>query len=141
MQLLALIEVTVLLALAGLHLFWAGGGRWAASAVLPERAGTPVFRPGPLMTLGVAGALMAAVLLLAARAGLNTPLALPPSVATVGSWLVAGAFLLRALGDFRYVGLFRRVKDTPFAERDARLFTPVAVALGLGAAIIAWWPQ
>ncbi|MGH7512651.1 MAG: DUF3995 domain-containing protein [Gemmatimonadales bacterium] len=53
------------------------------------------------------------------------------------TWAVAAAFLQRAIGDCRYVGLFRRVHGTPFARWDARLYTPLALGLGIGAAVIA----
>jgi hypothetical protein len=40
-------------------------------------------------------------------------------------WAIAVVFALRCLGDFRYVGLFRRVRGTDFAAMDAKLFTPL----------------
>jgi hypothetical protein len=138
MHAIAIVVVGTLLVIAGLHLYWVTGGGWGVGVAVPERAGVPVFRPGPVATLAVVAGLVAAALLLGARAGLVSPAILPPPLPAVGSWLVAAALLLRGLGDFRYVGLFRRVRGTRFAEWDARLFTPLALALGSGAAIVAW---
>ena len=140
MRTLALVVEGVLLAVAGIHIYWAVGGRWGLGAVLPERAGTPLFRPGPWATLAVAVALVVAALLVGARAGLAPSGLLPAPVAGIGSWLVAAAFLARAVGDFRYVGLFRRVRDTRFAEWDGRAFTPLALGVGLATALIALGP-
>jgi catechol 2,3-dioxygenase-like lactoylglutathione lyase family enzyme len=46
-------------------------------------------------------------------------------------------FLLRAVGDFRLVGFFKRVRGTPFARWDTRLFSPLCVALGLASLWVA----
>ena len=45
--------------------------------------------------------------------------------------LMAAVFALRAVGDFRCVGFFKRVKDTPFAVWDSRLFSPLCGILSL----------
>ena len=36
---------------------------------------------------------------------------------------------LRAVGDFRMVGFWKTVRDTPFARWDTRLFSPLCVAI------------
>jgi hypothetical protein len=36
---------------------------------------------------------------------------------------------LRAIGEFRYVGLFKRVRESRFAALDTRVYTPLCVAL------------
>ena len=54
-----------------------------------------------------------------------------------GLQLLATLFALRAVGDFRYVGLFRRVRGTPFARWDQWLFTPLCVSIALGSALTA----
>ena len=37
-----------------------------------------------------------------------------------------------AVGDFTYVGWFKRVRHTSFGKMDTRLYTPLCTALGLG---------
>jgi hypothetical protein len=44
----------------------------------------------------------------------------------------------RAVGDFNYIGFFKRRRTTAFAGLDTRLYSPLALALGLGAGIVAW---
>ena len=128
--------VLTLLLLAALHFYWALGGGWGRGAVLPERAGRPTFRPGRVGTAAVGVGLSGAALVLALRSGALSYLVGGPLVRWA-SWLITAAFLLRAVGDFRLVGLFRRERGTRFAYWDARLYTPLALALGLGAALIA----
>lgn len=87
-------------------------------------------------TFVVAIALSFAALLIATRAGL-AHVRLPPPLVEFGPWGVAAAFALRTLGDFRYAGLFRRVRNTPFARWDTRLFTPLCALIAIGAAVVA----
>ena len=65
------------------------------------------------------------------RAGLWTPSWPPRAVFSVGTWVWAGVFTLRAVGDFRLVGFFKRPSDSRFARRDTRLYSPLCLALGL----------
>lgn len=39
-------------------------------------------------------------------------------------------FLLRAIGERRYVGIFKRVRGTPFAKNDDRVFVPLCIFVG-----------
>lgn len=126
----------VLLLLSGLHVYWLLGGRIGKDVSLPESEGQPAFRPGAVGTAAVAVALLAAAGVIALRAGV-VELPVSDPLVHFGTWAVAAAFLLRAIGDFRYVGLFRRVRGTRFARWDARLYTPLALGLGIGAAVIA----
>jgi hypothetical protein len=125
------------LTLLGLvHVLWAGGLRTGGTAALPERNGRPVFEPGRGGTLLVAGGLFAAALTLLARLGIvRTPL--PGRYLAGGSWLLAALFGARAIGEFQYVGVFKRVRGTPFARGDTRLFTPLCILISVGSALVA----
>lgn len=136
MVLVAVLIATVLASLSALHLYWAFGGRWGHAAALPERSGELVFRPGAMATLLVAALLAAASLLVLGRVGLG-PAARLRSLTHVGAWIIAAVFLLRGLGDFRLIGVFRSVRDTRFAWWDRHLYTPLAIVLGLGTGIVA----
>jgi len=136
-----------LLTLFGLiHVWWAVCGMSAGSAVIPVRDGRPVFRPSRLGTLGVTGCLFAGALTLLARLGLVRvpglvsgvlPARLGASLPHRGAWSLAVLFGLRAVGDFRYVGVFKRVTGTRFARWDTRLFVPLCVVVSAGSALAA----
>jgi Na+-transporting methylmalonyl-CoA/oxaloacetate decarboxylase gamma subunit len=122
--------VAVVLALLSLlHFYWTIVGVSGRSAALPEVDGRPVFQPTRLASFAVAVALAAAAWLILARGGL-VPSPLPPSVVRTGAAGFGTAFLLRAVGDFRWVGFFKRVRGTRFAFWDTRLFSPLCMALG-----------
>lgn len=127
------LAIIALLLIAGLHVFWALGGRIGQAVAVPERNGKPAFKPGPVATFAVAVALVIAALLVAAQCGW---VVLPLSAGTVRLlvWLIVVAFAARAVGDFRYVGFFKRVRDTRFARLDTRVFSPLCAALALAIA-------
>ena len=137
-QLLAGTLALVFGLLGALHLAWAGGFRGGSVAVLPTRDGETVLQPGPGSALVVAALLVAAALIVLQRAGLIGVL-VPPRLAGVGCWTVAAVMVARAVGDFRYVGFFKAVTDSPFARMDTRWYSPVALTLGVGSGLVAWF--
>ncbi|WBL32233.1 DUF3995 domain-containing protein [Sinirhodobacter sp. HNIBRBA609] len=121
------------------HLYWASGGRKGADLVIPTRPkdGTKLFEPKPLATLSVA-AFLVAMGLLAASKWFGQPLVVS---AQVLSWFQMGAgviFSARALGDFHHIGFSKRVRGTPFAWWDDRLFSPFVLMIGIAFFILAW---
>ena len=127
---IALASALVLGALSGLHVYWALGGRWGGAAAVPTRpGGPPTFAPSEAGTLAVAAALAVAAYLILVRGGLARPVG-PGWLYAAGAWGLGLVFVARAVGDFRYVGLFKRVRGTPFAVRDDWLYVPLCAALG-----------
>ncbi|MEM1118519.1 MAG: DUF3995 domain-containing protein [Bacteroidota bacterium] len=141
--LLAIVLSVPLALISALHFYWAFGGHLGASAVIPtkpepsgplERA--HVFSPGPVATAGVATLLVVAALIPLAVSGLIS-VPVPSTLVRLGIWTLAVVFLLRAIGDFRYVGLTKRVRGTPFAKADTRLYTPLCFGLSAVAFVLA----
>ena len=132
----AFIAATTLALIALVHVYWALGGRIAKSAALPEVDGRPTFTPRGPMTLLVAAALLLAALLVAVTGGvLEVPL--PRSGRRALTFGLALVFVARAIGDFRLVGFFKRVKGSRFARLDSRFYAPLCLLLGLAAAWVA----
>ena len=132
------LAATVLLVLALLHVYWAIRGIDGASVAIPSVDGKPLFVPSRAATVAVAVALgLAALLVLGTIGALGTRF-VPHNVYRVGTSGVATAFLLRAVGEFRYVGFFKRVHGTPFAYWDTRVYSPLCVVLAVacGAAAV-----
>ncbi|MEM6428433.1 MAG: DUF3995 domain-containing protein, partial [Deinococcota bacterium] len=114
------------------------GGRWGGSAVIPTRAGSEhaLFTPPPIATLVVAAALAIAALLSLAQVQLIT-LELPTWLLHTAMWGLSAIFLLRTVGDFRYVGIFKRIRGTRFARMDSLLYSPLCLLLSILAANLA----
>ena len=126
----------VLAALSLLHVLWGVGGIAGTSAALPESDGKPLFVPSRFACFAVALALALAAGLVAWRGGVMAA-PLPPLLVHVGCLGVGAVFVLRAIGDFRFVGFFKRVRGTRFAWWDTRLFSPLCLALGTGSLWVA----
>lgn len=114
-----------------LHLAWASGLRWGLASALPEVTGRPVLAPSRAATMAVAAALFAGGLLVLAHAG-ALPAAPPRAWTRILLYIGTGVFALRAVGDFRLVGFFKRVRDTRFATADTFLYSPLCVAVAFG---------
>lgn len=127
--------IAVFAGLSLIHIYWLVGGRVGQLVAIPEMDGKPVFEPSAPATLGVAMGLALCALLIAATAGLLT---LPLSQ-TLLAWLtraLAVVLLLRAIGDFRLVGFFKRIRHTHFARLDTTVYSPLCLVLAIGAAIV-----
>lgn len=123
---LSVAGASVASAIGVLHVAWAFGARWGLDAAIPRREGKALFAPGRMGALVVAAALGVLALVFLGRAGL---VRVPGARAL--AWIAASAFALRTIGDFKYVGLFRRVGDSAFAHNDARYYTPLCFALAV----------
>jgi hypothetical protein len=126
----ALVGAIVIALLGALHAYWAFGGRFGRGMVIPERNGVPLLRPGPWTTLFVGILLWAGSACLLARLGLLRG-SLPSSIVAASVWFMALVFLLRSVGDFRYVGFSKRVVQSRFAYWDTRLYSPLCLLLAV----------
>ena len=87
--------------------------------------------------MAVAAFLFACSGLVAATAGL-VPLALSRGLLVALSSLLAVGLCARAVGEFKYVGFFKRVRGSKFARLDTLVYSPLCVALAFGVAFVAW---
>jgi hypothetical protein len=98
-------------------------------------AGKPLFVPSRRATALVGVALLLFACLVGATAGLLEA-GIPVRVL---SWLCNGlalGLLARAIGEFKYVGFFKRVRDTRFARLDTLLYSPLCLLLAIGVALV-----
>jgi len=128
---------SVLVLLAGMHVLWAFGWQFGSKSVVPEVDGKPAFVPGRLACLAVAALLATAAALGALASGWFHIAPLPSWLWRVGTGGVSLVFVLRAIGDFRLVGMFKRVRGTRFARMDSLIYVPLCLFLALGFALTA----
>ncbi|MBD0286862.1 MAG: DUF3995 domain-containing protein [Flavisolibacter sp.] len=131
------INTLIFLALAFLHVYWALGGKRASTAALPSKPGAgPVFIPSRVGTLVIAVGLFLFAGITISNSGFFNPPVSSKYIryATFG---IAIIFLLRAIGDFKYVGLTKGIKNTAFARKDNSVFTPLCIVLTLFSFLIA----
>jgi hypothetical protein len=111
-------------------------GQGTGGAV-PSVSGRPLFVPSARSTVLVGILLLSFAGLVAATAGLM-PIGIPARVLSWFCYALAFGLLARAVGEFKYVGFFKRVRGSRFARLDTLLYSPLCLLLALGVAAVAW---
>ena len=122
--------------LGGFHFYWLFGGVWGLEKVIPtkEKELNTLSIP-KVATLLVALVLVSFGLIYLLKAGLLI-VQIPNWVTSYGYWLIPSFFIIRAIGDFNYVGFFKKIKHTEFAKADTKLFAPLCLGIGLAGLLI-----
>ena len=126
----------IFLVLALWHFRMALAPATAKSAAVPGVQGKPLFVPSRRATVAVGIVLVLFAVLVAVTGGL-VPLALPRVVPVWLSCGLALGLLARAIGEFKYVGFFKRVRGSPFAKLDTLVYSPLCLLLSAGIALVA----
>ena len=133
MDILSSLVALVMGIVALAHFYWAFGGDYGLSSAGPKLKGSEVFKPGRLLTFIVACILMGlAILALQLRAPWQP---LESFISYIG-FFVSVVLILRAIGDFNYVGFFKKTYNSDFARVDTKYFSPGILLLGIAYAIL-----
>jgi len=134
----ALILFVIFLTLSMVHLYWGFGGKWKINAAIPtNEKGNKILKTGPLSCFVVAlGLLGFAFVILDSAKILSIPL--PRWISLSGLWIISAIFILRAIGDFRYVGYFKKIQHTAFAKKDSKIYSPLCLAIGISCILLEW---
>ncbi len=118
------------------HIYWALGGRLGSGVTVPTVGSQRTFEPSANSTILVAVALLIAVVTILGQLGFLGEI-IPRWVFRWGTWAIALVFFLRAIGEFKLVGFFKEVRDTPFAHWDTWLFSPLCLVIAVIAFMLA----
>jgi hypothetical protein len=126
----------IFMVLALWHVRMAFGPMVSESGAVPSIDGKPLFVPSRRSTLLVAFALVGFAAAVAGAAGL-VPLGVPLRWLSWACYLLALGLLARAIGEFKYVGFFKRVRGSKFARLDTLVYSPLCLFLAAGVAVVA----
>jgi hypothetical protein len=112
--------------------FWPAPGGGA----VPSVAGKPLFVPSTRATVAVGVVLLLFAGLVAATGRLLEVGASPRLLSWLSLALALG-LLARAIGEFKYVGFFKRVHGSRFARLDTWVYSPLCLLLAVGVALVA----
>ena len=133
---LSYLNFTILLALSLLHFSWGLGSSWGFEEALPtDEDGKRVLNPKPLDSMVVGFGLLFFASFHLIRAGI-VELPLPDWMMESGLLVIGGIFFFRAMGDFKYIGFFKKATSTPFAERDTKFYSPLCLGIGVVAMVV-----
>ncbi len=130
-EVLLYINSFIFLLITLMHFYWAFGGRYGLAAAIPERfhaIGMDFKRGMKLATLFMTFVFLSIAVLL-----------VYPMLSFDISWLnkshrllmfaIIGILMLRAIGDFNFVGFFKKDKRGLFARNDSRFYAPLCLYL------------
>jgi Protein of unknown function (DUF3995) len=139
MNLNAAVALAVCLAFVALaiwHMWMARSPEINAAAAIPSMPGRPPTIPSTRAFVGVAAVLLLFAGLVAATGGI-VRVGIPPRYLSWLCFALSLGLLARAVGEFRYVGFFKRVRGTRFARLDTLVYSPLCLLLAAGVAFVA----
>ena len=104
---------------------------------VPSVDGKALFKPSRLATVGVGVALLLFAGLMGATGGLLHT-GLSPLLLAGLSYALAAGLLARGIGDFKYLGLFKRMRSSRFATLDTFVYSPLCLLLAASVALLAY---
>ena len=126
----------ILIALGMIHFNWVIGGKFGFKESLPtNESGERVLNPKKIDSAIVGIGLTIFGVFYVFKSGL-VEYALPEWIMKYGSWIIPIIFILRSIGEFKYVGFFKRVRNTNFAKLDTKFFSPLCLIIGITGILI-----
>lgn len=133
---LSSIETIIFLILSAIHFNWVFGGKFGFDNALPTKEnGTRVLNPRKIDSaiVGV-GLLLFAIYYMIV--GKYIQIDLPNWITNYLGWIIPIIFIFRAIGEFKYVGFFKKIKETTFGKFDSKYFSPLCLFIGIAGIII-----
>lgn len=131
MIIITLVLFLIFATISALHFYWGFGGKWGSQAVVPTKDdGMPLFVPRTISTFIVAIGLLGFGVFYLIKYGLIA-VSLPEWLNKSGFWIIISIFILRAIGDFNYVGFFKKHKSSEFAIKDTKYYAPLCLLIGV----------
>lgn len=135
-MILSILLSIIFIGLGIIHFNWVVGGKFGFSESLPTKEnGERVLNPKKIDSAIVGIGLTAFGIFYFLKSGL-IDVNLAEWITKYGSWIIPSIFLLRAIGEFKYVGFFKKIKNTEFGKWDTKLFSPLCLLIGICGIII-----
>jgi glucan phosphoethanolaminetransferase (alkaline phosphatase superfamily) len=129
--LLSVINALIFTVISGFHFYWAMDGKVGFDVVLPSNTeGAKALSPSKSITFIVACVFLGvAIFYLRHVEIINFPM--NNTFDNYGLELLFIVLIIRAIGDFKYAGFFKKIKNTPFAHYDSTYYSPLCLFLAL----------
>lgn len=120
--------------LSAFHFFWLFGGTWGLKYVIPTPSIKTSSQAIPkFATLLVALVLQAFGLVYLKKTGISD---LKINIPVFIYWGIPIIFIIRVIGDFKYLGIFKKIKNTAFSKSDTKLFIPLCIGIAVSGILI-----
>ena len=130
------INTVIFILLSSIHFYWAFGGKLWYDDVLPTSSnGLHKLTPSMAASLMIALGLLFLALITLGNQGLFDKY-ISRKYFRYGILIITMLFLLRAIGDFRFIGFFKTVKRTRFGINDTQIFSPLCLFISVVSLLI-----
>lgn len=136
MILLVLINTVIFIMLAFIHVYWTMIGRKDLNAVLPTDSHGKQAKPTVIGNFVVAAILGIFTFVTIGNLDIYDAF-IDHSIIEYATIVIGILFLLRAIGNFKSVGFFKKQNGTVFALKDTRYYSPLCLFLSAGSIAIA----
>lgn len=141
-RILGILLAVIFAVISLFHFYWAAGGAFGIGVAVPtvnvpNRGGMRTFEPSAIGTILVAFAFLLGIAVILGQLRLLGDI-VPHWMFRWGTGAIALIFFLRAIGEFRLAGFFKKVSDTPFAYWDTWLFSPLCLIIAIMAFMLAY---
>ncbi len=129
--LIGLLLFFIFSSLSVIHFYWGLGGKWGAIAAIPTKVNNEkVMNPKIFECFVVAFGLLGFGFFVLVKTKILS-FYLPNWLMRYGLWVLSTIFILRVVGEFKYVGFFKKIKSTQFGQLDTKYYSPLCLAIGL----------
>lgn len=133
---LIILEIIIFSILSGIHWNWVFGGSWGFENSIPTNfEGNKLFNPKKIESSFVAIGLLVFATYYFLISDLIS-IEFPNWISIYVGWVVSFIFILRSIGDFKYIGFFKKINTSKFGKMDSKLFSPLCMTIGLIGIII-----
>jgi len=123
------IAVASILAVAALfHFYWSFGGQFGIQSTAPKIQGHDEIKIPKFLAFIVACLITLLAMLAVLLVIENSPFKQYQSIL---GYAVACLLIIRAIGEFKYLGFFKKVYNSSFARKDTLFFSPLFLILGV----------
>ena len=130
-SILARILTVIFFTLSIIHFYWALGGKWGFESALPSNEqGIKILQPSTVDCIAI-GSLLLLFGFLYYFSEISLKNKLLDSTRKLLLRIIPIIFLIRSIGDFRFVGFFKQVTATEFASLDTTFYSPLCLIIAV----------
>lgn len=134
------INSTIFLLLAVLHFYWASGGQWGIQGAIPDIWMDTFLDQKNRIVTAIATVIVALGLVIfsivMSSNYFDLSICIDEHRIDLATRIIGGIFILRAIGDFRFVGIFKNDSKSKFATNDSKYYVPLCLYLGVSIFLI-----
>ncbi|MEO6729898.1 MAG: DUF3995 domain-containing protein [Ferruginibacter sp.] len=129
-NLIGVLLFLIFIFLSAIHFYWGLGGTWGANAAIPTKENNEKLMNPKLFECFVVAIVLLGFGIFVLAYSKSVSINLPTWLLYYGAPALSLLFICRAIGEFKYVGFFKKVKSTRFGQLDTKYYSPLCLLIG-----------